>query len=554
MAADKMNVLYVSHESGLNGAPRSLVGMINSLREYVNPLVIIPEKGDLEQLLVEHDINYHIVHFKNGHHSIGYYNRTEFDEVYSDNMIATDILMDIIRNSHIHIIHSNSSVVDVGAIAAVKAGLPHIWHLREFCEEDFGIEYINKEWKKLLFSYSNFFAISQSVRDVYLTKYGLLSEWAFDCMDNIDLAPLDNRFEQNVIDLLIAGTISPGKGQMDAVRAIHALVGRNIRNIRLILVGHGAKGYLWSIRKFIEANNIQQYIKILPYSNDLTRIRRRCAISLTCSKLEGLGRVTIEAMLDGVVVIGANTGGTKELIGEDQERGYLYQQGDFKDLADKIELVMNDIEVRDVKRVNAQRFIVEQTDPGNYADKIMLAYYKCINTLPHSEKNRDGIIKYIEKHPHTLSVETVVQQVNAGNTAPNKFRSMFMLAEKWLRIGQKGRKIVEYIRNHGFHTVAIYGFGALGSILFDDLNGSHITISYIIDRAPMDLGDWIIKLTPDDDLPKVDLIIVTVVNDYENIYKNLSSRYPYAIMNLADILEELLLQDEKEWSTLDWDN
>jgi hypothetical protein len=52
---------------------------------------------------------------------------------------------------------------------------------------------------------------------------------------------------------------------------------------------------------------------------------------LMCSRCEALGRVTIEAMLLGKAVIGANTGGTPELI-TNGVTGLLYQYGDIEDL------------------------------------------------------------------------------------------------------------------------------------------------------------------------------------------------------------------------------
>lgn len=50
---------------------------------------------------------------------------------------------------------------------------------------------------------------------------------------------------------------------------------------------------------------------------------------------EAFGRVTVEAMGSGVPVIGANSGGTVELI-KNKETGLLYCQGDYRDLSEKI--------------------------------------------------------------------------------------------------------------------------------------------------------------------------------------------------------------------------
>ena len=57
--------------------------------------------------------------------------------------------------------------------------------------------------------------------------------------------------------------------------------------------------------------------------------------------MEALGRVTLEAMLAVNMVIGTYTGGTLELIGENQERGYLYKQGNYRDLAKVMKELMS---------------------------------------------------------------------------------------------------------------------------------------------------------------------------------------------------------------------
>ena len=56
---------------------------------------------------------------------------------------------------------------------------------------------------------------------------------------------------------------------------------------------------------------------------------------LVCSKYEAFGRVTVEAMMAGCLVIGANSGGTIELI-EDGSTGVLFESGDYVDLVNKM--------------------------------------------------------------------------------------------------------------------------------------------------------------------------------------------------------------------------
>lgn len=77
----------------------------------------------------------------------------------------------------------------------------------------------------------------------------------------------------------------------------------------------------------------------LEHHDDLRELRRQCDIGLTCSKKEAFGRVTVENMLAKMLVIGANTGGTLEIV-EDGYNGLLYEEGNPESLAGRIEYAM----------------------------------------------------------------------------------------------------------------------------------------------------------------------------------------------------------------------
>ena len=78
----------------------------------------------------------------------------------------------------------------------------------------------------------------------------------------------------------------------------------------------------------------------------------------------------------GKIVIGSRSGGTLELIGRNEERGYLYQYGHPEELADKIQYVlMNEREVLE-KEKKAQGYILASTDMDRYTDRIIKIYKK----------------------------------------------------------------------------------------------------------------------------------------------------------------------------------
>lgn len=74
-------------------------------------------------------------------------------------------------------------------------------------------------------------------------------------------------------------------------------------------------------------------------------LRQNMDIELMCAERETFGWVTVEGMRSGLLVIGANTGATPEII-TNMKTGLLYTHGDARDLADKIEWVLKILAVQ----------------------------------------------------------------------------------------------------------------------------------------------------------------------------------------------------------------
>jgi glycosyltransferase involved in cell wall biosynthesis len=87
-------------------------------------------------------------------------------------------------------------------------------------------------------------------------------------------------------------------------------------------------------------------------------------VVLMCSRCEGFGRVTVEAMLLRRPIVAADTCGTVELI-ENESTGLLYNWGDPLNLADKIQQIVTNptlgAQLGNAARGSAlSRFTVEQ--------------------------------------------------------------------------------------------------------------------------------------------------------------------------------------------------
>jgi len=102
------------------------------------------------------------------------------------------------------------------------------------------------------------------------------------------------------------------------------------------------------------------------------------------------------------------------------------------------------------------------------------------------------------------------------------YQGLSRIIDKWLYVKEEGKTILEKIINKKM-TIAIYGMGYLGKHLYKELMSKDIPVAYAIDQKDKKIqGLKVFK--PDDELIKVDMIIVTPFLDYEIIYKFLNER------------------------------
>lgn len=375
-----MKVLYISHDAHLYGAPKSLLEFVYSIKgKGVEPVIIMPDRGNLKSELDKNGIKNRIIPFCNCICQNSY-GLSDYVRYISTNYKAVLKIIKIIQDEQIDIVHTNSLVVNVGAMAAYVLGVPHIWHLREYLEEDFDYKMLNGRWNRRLMKCSGCcIAISKGIRKKYKRKYSADIVCIYNGMKSSSYYSPLPVYKEPAIDgigeLLIAGTVCEGKGQWDAVHAVETLVNRRVA-VHLNIVGDGKPVFVNRLKQYVREKGLAEYIAFYPYMTNLQELRLRSKIILVCSRMEAFGRVTAEAMMAGKIVIGTDSGGTLELIGEKEERGYLYPYGYPDELADKIQCALRNPEEVYEKEKRAQKFIMTLTDMERYTERLLKIYRK----------------------------------------------------------------------------------------------------------------------------------------------------------------------------------
>lgn len=340
---DRFSVTFVAHSPAKEGAERAMISAIDGLLERnVYVYVILPTPGPIEEYLHRRGVDYGFRNVRPCVKSRWATTREIGDDIFSKALNIYSLLVDLNPD----VVVSITSVILEGAIAAKLAGIPHIWSISEFGRKEHGIRYFIPEDKRLNFvdKYSDkIMFVSETLRRVYAEKINLEKLFvippilASEVLGNESTEEIESIFRnKKSLKLLLAGNIHGGKGQKDAILAIGELVRRGITSVELAIVGPiGDKRYYGELLGIIKRDGLGNYVKILPPVDNLIGYFRQSDAVLMCSVYESFGRVTAEAILCKKPVIGANSGATPELV-IDSQNGFLYEPGDFRELANKI--------------------------------------------------------------------------------------------------------------------------------------------------------------------------------------------------------------------------
>lgn len=380
-----MKVCYTLGTTDLNGGARSLLDLIDyDLKHNVKPYVILNKShAELEQILISKNVPYKKLYY--GTDSIRKKSRFKLLKVLIKiilNKIAYFRLCNFLKKEQIDILHNNSIISLVGMKAACKMHIPYICHIRELIEDGLDVKMIS--YKQLETCLKNSYctiSISKFVENYYSKKFILNNNFTFYDGLNIDNYILPKRkYGEYKNNILMIGTINQQKNQIDAIKALNILVNeKKISSIKMYFYGViDDKNYYEEIIKFIDLNNLKNNVSFNSFAVDLKKIRANCDIALVCSSNEAMGRVTPEAMLSSELVIGANSGGTSELI-KNKHNGYTYKIGDYIELANIIESALNN-EAESNKIVNnAYKFALDNFDNEKQNKKVLDIYNNIMN-------------------------------------------------------------------------------------------------------------------------------------------------------------------------------
>ena len=167
------------------------------------------------------------------------------------------------------------------------------------------------------------------------------------------------------LSLLYAGRLTEEKGVQTAIEALRVLVDEyGYRKLKLTIVGSGEPEFETHLHNLVRKAKIANYVNFLGNQSkeQMPDIYQQADVLLFTSIWpEPFGRVIVEAMVAGVVVVGTATGGAAEVL-MDEVNSLIYEPGNCRQLAEKIIELIKTPGLRERLVENGRRQALEKYD------------------------------------------------------------------------------------------------------------------------------------------------------------------------------------------------
>lgn len=380
-------LLALSDDDMRAGSSRSAAYLAHELNKHDFKVDLLVPKGKRSLILLDRlKLNYAVIRYYNWTkkiHEPCYMKlmrnvRQAFRGFYNEH-IGHRTIKKIIEKGNYDLVVLNNTWVYLPAQVASEMGIPFVWHLREFNEEDHGWTFCDKEKSFSLMSDS---AALIGISEAILNKYKPLiaSDRFFKVYNGIDpehflsieRTPLSNQ----IVRIGIIGRISFGKGQIDLVRAL-ASIKNECSPFRLYVAGEGSLADESALKKTIHELGMDDFVVMLGGIDDVAGFYESIDILVICSKMEAFGRVAVEGLMSGCIVIASNTGGLTEII-YDRTTGYFFEQGNIDQLSETIlEVVRHKQEAQEIAK-NGRLCAARKFTSAKNAEDVSSIYFSVL--------------------------------------------------------------------------------------------------------------------------------------------------------------------------------
>ncbi len=346
-----MKILFVQHDAHLKGGTgQVLLQLSRGLQKLgVESSAIFPEDGELRAALCDEGVKTFIVPAE-----VFSSWRPESGNWYLaglSNRVAQ--YREIILSENIDIVHTSTSFVIEGALAALQSVKPHVWHIHvNFLQDS-----VPATWRALpvvSHARSQFLdwlsdAIVAVSKDTACSLNLASSDKVQVIYNGLELNAFDDCSRQSAgqdlradlgldADTLLIGTVS----RVTSQKKLHLLlrsaeiVLRQIPQAHFLIIGPPEDAaYAESLLAWVKNHSLESHIHFLGGRSDVPILLGQLDATALCSDHEGFGLAILEAMAASKPVVATRCGGPEEII-VDGVTGFLVNKNDVNALAEAL--------------------------------------------------------------------------------------------------------------------------------------------------------------------------------------------------------------------------
>lgn len=256
-------------------------------------------------------------------------------------------LVNLIKDNNYDIIHSHLFVADIYNYLTsffldrrrVRISTEHSSSSRRKSFKIFGyLYYLTSK------SFDDIIAVSEHVRHHLVDWAGIDASLINVVYNGVQIQGADDYIvpmkEQKEFTLGIIARLEARKDVTTSLKAMNVLVNNlGFKQARLMILGDGPQRQ--SLENLTKELNLENHVEFLGFIENIGPYIKKMDVHLLTSLEEAFGISIIECMAYGVPSICTRAGGIPEIIDEGKD-GFLVQKGDFKAVADKAALLIND--------------------------------------------------------------------------------------------------------------------------------------------------------------------------------------------------------------------
>ncbi len=361
-----MNILFIANHLNVGGISSYLFTLATGLKEKGHNVYLASSGGQLVEKFTASGIKHIAVSLKTK------------NEISPKIIFSFFKLKRAIKTDNINLVHSNSRTTQVlGNLLSRASNIPHIFTCHGFFKPKLSRRFFPC-WGKYII------AISQEVREHLIFDFKLDQRRISVINNGIDIKNFGDFSQRNnmrrklgINDEPIVGIIarlSNVKGHIYLIRALD-IVMKSFASVKLLIIGEGKTKM--ALTKEVDDLGIQGSVIFISETRGTKDVLSAMDIFVMPSLQEGLGLALMEAMAQGLAVVGSAVGGIRTLI-QDKVNGLLVGPAQVEALAEAIITLLKDSQMRRNLGINARKFITEHFSKEDMVDRTEMIYKECL--------------------------------------------------------------------------------------------------------------------------------------------------------------------------------